>query len=156
MASFNELCAACTRVTPPGRPSRLCNAVDPGSVAEATSPKLLVFTLEGWVFCPINCRTLPASVMPGGTTPDEAPATLSASRPDQPVVAPPCGTAVCHSLCWSECEYRFNGKGTALSSGSPFDPRGTGCNSVPTFIWIARRLLVLYSGAMGAKLGCNP
>ncbi len=92
------------RVTPLERLSMFCKAVDPGSVAGATSPKLLVFTVEGWVVSPINCSALPLMLMQGGTTVPEMPASLSASRPDQPVVAPPCGTAFCHSFCWSECE----------------------------------------------------
>src|ERR1700722_5368637 len=103
MAPFNELCAACTKVTPLESPSRLCRAVDPGSVAGATSPKFVVVTLEGCVLSPTNCRALPASVMTGGTNPERA-AILSDRRPDQPVVLPPCGVESCHATCWSECE----------------------------------------------------
>ena len=36
MAFFSELCAACTSVTPFETPSKLCRAVEPGSLAGAT------------------------------------------------------------------------------------------------------------------------
>ena len=91
IAPLSEFCAACTKVTPLERLNSPCSAVVPGSAAGAMSPKLLVFTLDGCVVSPISCSVLPASVMAGGTAPEDVAATLSAKRPAHPVVPPPCG-----------------------------------------------------------------
>src|ERR1700753_1129962 len=84
---------------------------------------------------------------------------LSARRPCQPVLTPPCGYAFCHSLVWSECEKRLTG---SWPTRLPFC-LVTPFTSVPTLATRARRLfpdvalgVVEKSGPIGARLGWSP
>src|ERR1700676_4887026 len=56
--------------------------------------------------------------------------TASATRPAHPVDAELEGTPACIWICWSACEKRFVGSGTAFAW---YCRRVVGCTSIPTF-----------------------